>query len=145
MDFFRDQRLRFQLDLALKNGLADKSLATRTEKLMGRLDSLIDEPRQASLIHGDLWSGNLATDKEGNPAIYDPACYYASHEAELAMTELFGRWEARAYSAYREILPIDEGYDERKHVYNLYHFYNHLNIFGVGYYGSVEGILRRYT
>ena len=144
IEFFRDKRLRFQFDLALKNNLADKPLADKTEALLDKLSHLIDEPQKVSLIHGDLWAGNLGIDREGNPAIYDPACYYGHHEAELAMTELFGRWDSRAYGAYREVFPLDRGYSERKDVYNLYHLYNHLNLFGSGYYGSVVRILNRY-
>jgi protein-ribulosamine 3-kinase len=95
---------------------------------------------QASLLHGDLWSGNAGFTQEG-PVVYDPAVYYGDREADLAMTELFGGFAAPFYSAYQEAFPLDAGYARRKHLYNLYHLLNHLNLFGGGYRAQVERTL----
>ncbi len=78
------------------------------------------------------------------PAVIDPAVYYGHREVDLAMSELFGGFSSRFYSAYRESNPLDGGYEERRDLYNLYHVLNHLNHFGVGYAGSVERSLRLY-
>ena len=94
-----------------------------------------------SLLHGDLWSGNAGFTKEG-PVLFDPAVYYGDHEADLAMTELFGGFPGEFYSAYERELPIDPGYETRKHLYHLYHLLNHLNLFGSGYLGQVKAALR---
>ena len=66
-------------------------------------------------------------------------------EADLAMTELFGGFDAAFYDAYQEAMGIDPGYKDRKDLYNLYHLFNHLNTFGLGYLGSVVSILSRYA
>jgi len=78
----------------------------------------------------------------GTPALIDPAVYYGHREADLAMTELFGGFQDRFYDAYRAARPLEPGYETRRDVYNLYHLINHLNLFGAGYAGSVEEILR---
>jgi len=95
---------------------------------------------QPSLLHGDLWSGNAGFIDEG-PVIFDPAVYYGDRETDLAMTELFGGFPARFYEAYDEAYPLPAGYEKRKHLYNLYHLLNHLNIFGAGYLAQVERTL----
>ena len=69
-------------------------------------------------------------DTSGAPVIYDPAAYYGHREADLAMTELFGRFDERFYYSYNETFPLESGYAERRDIYNLYHVLNHLNIFG---------------
>jgi protein-ribulosamine 3-kinase len=79
------------------------------------------------LVHGDLWQGNFSFDHAGVPLIYDPACYYAVHEVDLAMLELFGDPGVEFFDAYSSILPIDKGYSQRKKIYNLYHILNHAN------------------
>jgi len=114
----------------------------------GLLDSLPDVRKileghcpQASLLHGDLWSGNAGFTK-GGPVIFDAAVYYGDRECDLAMTELFGGFPDEFHSAYRKELPVDAGYEKRKHLYNLYHLLNHLNIFGGGYLGQVNATLR---
>jgi len=94
-----------------------------------------------SLLHGDLWSGNTAITLAGENVIFDPASYYGDHECDLAMTELFGGFNGDFYAAYASICPIDEGYATRKHMYNLYHILNHLNIFGVSYSRQAESII----
>ena len=95
---------------------------------------------QPSLLHGDLWSGNAGFTKEG-PVVFDPAVYYGDREADLAMTELFGGFPREFYQAYNETFPLDAGYEKRKHLYNLYHLLNHLNLFGGGYLGQVKSTL----
>ena len=143
VDFFRECRLLPQIEMADRYFNTDtRQLCT---KLLDRLDSYLPEPEFPSLLHGDLWSGNSAPGPDGKAWIYDPAAYVGHHEAELAMTELFGRCPEEFYRAYSEITPIDSGYRDRQDLYNLYHLLNHLNLFGGSYLGSVQQILRRYA
>jgi len=93
---------------------------------------------EASLLHGDLWSGNAGFDTQGTPVIFDPAVYFGDHETDLAMTELFGGFGADFFAGYQDVLPIDDGYAIRKKLYNLYHILNHFNLFG-GAYGVQAG------
>ena len=141
-EFWRENRLGFQLRLAADNGHRGR-LQNRGEKLLEQFPALIDHNPEPSLIHGDLWGGNIAGDRKGNPVIFDPAVYYADREAELAMTELFGGFGARFYDAYREAWPLHPGYATRKTLYNLYHILNHLNLFGGGYGGQALGMIDR--
>ena len=142
--FFAQNRLIFQAQMAQKRGLIGKSEIHDVESIINRLEQLI--PHQpASLIHGDLWSGNAITDSAGAPAIIDPAAHYGWAEADLAMTALFGTFPTAFYKAYEEIRPLNSNYFERFPIYNLYHLLNHLNIFGRGYLGQVQSILRRFS
>lgn len=138
VNFWRMQRLGFQLDLAKTNGHNGK-LQKLGEQLLIDLDKFFPgaSPPPA-LLHGDLWSGNYAYDDSGNPVLFDPAIYYGDREADIAMTELFGGFPADFYSAYRYDYPLDSGYNIRKLVYNLYHILNHLNLFGSSYRHQTE-------
>ena len=100
--------------------------------------ALIDHGPLPSLIHGDLWGGNLAYSKSGEPIIFDPALYYGDREAEIAMTELFGGFGSAFYAAYQSHSPLPDGYRLRRELYNLYHMLNHLNLFGGGYVSRCE-------
>ncbi len=140
--FWRDQRLGYQLELAAANGYAG-ALQTRGERLRAELDTLLGHQPQPSLLHGDLWGGNLGYLPDGQPVIYDPAVYFGDRETDLAMTELFGGFGAEFYAAYREAWPLGPGYGVRKILYNLYHILNHLNLFGPGYLGQARGMIDR--
>jgi fructosamine-3-kinase len=145
VDFFREQRLGFQIKLAGQNKLLSTRRAHLLEALLARLGDWLPAHPSASLLHGDLWGGNWLTLASGEPALIDPAVYYGHREADLAFTELFGGFPATFYAAYQAAWPLDGGYETRKDLYNLYHLLNHLNLFGESYGGSVAAILRRYV
>ncbi len=143
IDFWREQRLGFQLTLAAQNGFGG-ALQTDGERLMARLGRLFDGyTPQPSLLHGDLWSGNYCFDQNGAPTIFDPACYYGDREADIAMTELFGGFHSEFYRAYQNAFPLESGYQTRKMLYNLYHILNHLNLFGAGYLSQAQQMTRQ--
>ena len=141
--FYREHRLRFQLELAAKNN-AGGSLVRHGEQLLEKLPAFFaNYTPLPSLLHGDLWGGNHAALRDGTPVIFDPAVYYGDREADLAMTELFGGFGSGFYTAYREAWPLDPGYSVRRDLYNLYHVLNHLNLFGGGYRGQAEQLIDR--
>lgn len=141
--FFREQRLLFQLRLAAENGYRGR-LQEQGAMLAADLPELfagyVPKP---SLLHGDLWGGNWGMLTEGGPVVFDPAVYRGDREADIAMTELFGGFGPEFYAAYRMHAPLEPGYRVRRDLYNLYHVLNHLNLFGEGYLGQAEGLMRR--
>lgn len=143
IEFFRDHRLRPQMERARSRMGA--SLTSDCEKLLAKLDRYLIEPECPSLLHGDLWGGNIFTGPDGKEWLIDPAVYIGHREADLAMTELFGGFSRSFYASYREAWPLQPGYEDRRDLYNLYHMLNHLNLFGGGYLSSVSGIVRRYV
>ncbi|MCK5831273.1 MAG: fructosamine kinase family protein [Methylococcales bacterium] len=141
VSFWKKYRLGFQLSLAEKNGYGGK-LSQSGRKLCESLDYFFSQYTPSpSLLHGDLWSGNAAVTTNGEPIIYDPACYYGDREADIAMTELFGGFGSNFYSAYTNTYPLDSDYPIRKNLYNLYHILNHLNLFGEGYRRQAQSLI----
>lgn len=142
VDFYRERRLRPQLELAAANGHA--ALQREAAPLLEQLEAFFAGYRpQPSLVHGDLWSGNAAASMAGEPVIFDPACYFGDRETDIAMTELFGGFTASFYDAYRAASPLDAGYSVRRDLYQLYHVLNHLNLFGGGYLARAQGLIER--
>jgi len=141
VSFWQIERLGFQLSLARNNGLGSELFDSgmRLNQQVGSFFSGYSPI--ASLLHGDLWSGNQGADSAGNPVIYDPACYYGDHEADLAMMELFGRPQQRFFEVYNDVYPIDPGYPQRRELYNLYHILNHANLFGGAYVNQARQMI----
>lgn len=139
-DFFAEQRIGFQLKLAQRRG-GDFLESNRVVDAVR--EQLAGWQPQASLLHGDLWSGNAAISRDGAPIIFDPATYYGDRETDLAMTELFGGFPAAFYDGYNEAWSLDSGYSQRKSIYNLYHILNHFNLFGGGYGHQAKTIIRQ--
>ncbi|MCP4472315.1 MAG: fructosamine kinase family protein [Gammaproteobacteria bacterium] len=141
IEFWRQHRLGYQLRLARQNG-CDSRLIDSGNRLAENLAPLFDGYRpRPSLLHGDLWSGNQGADDAGNPVIFDPACYFGDHQADLAMMELFGHPGERFFAVYHEHFPIDDGYPLRRDLYNLYHLLNHANLFGGSYAAQSQRLI----
>jgi fructosamine-3-kinase len=141
--FFAERRLHHQAHLAHSHSLLSADQVAAVERLAARLPQLVP-PQPASLLHGDLWAGNVLAGATGAPALIDPAAYFGWAEADLAMTALFGQFPGEFYSAYTEVRALEPGWRERFDVYNLYHLLNHLNLFGGGYYAQVMAVVERY-
>jgi fructosamine-3-kinase len=143
VEFWRERRLAFQLQLAADNGHRG-ALQERGERLLQHVQDFFARDRPApSLLHGDLWAGNAACIARGEPVVFDPACYYGDREADLAMTELFGGFAPEFHAAYRNAWPLPDAYALRRDLYNLYHVLNHLNLFGGGYGAQAECMIER--
>ena len=141
LPFFREHRLRFQLELAQTNGYGGR-LQESGARLLQRLDVLLGDHRPApSLLHGDLWGGNVGADPSGAPVIFDPAVYFGDREADLAMTRLFGGFRREFYEAYEKAWPLPASAAQRVDLYNLYHVLNHLNLFGASYLQQAQAII----
>ncbi|SDX72716.1 Fructosamine-3-kinase [Allochromatium warmingii] len=138
--FWRDCRLAPQLIRAAANGYHGR-LQRSGERLLSQLAVFLDHRPPASLLHGDLWGGNIGATAAGEAVIFDPAVYHGDREADLAMTELFGGFDASFQAAYREAWPLDPAYRTRKQLYNLYHILNHLNLFGGGYLEQAQSMM----
>ncbi|MCC5867546.1 MAG: fructosamine kinase family protein [Gammaproteobacteria bacterium] len=140
-EFWTRRRLVPQLELAADNG-APARLCSLGDRLLGATASLLGghEPA-ASLLHGDLWSGNQAADSAGHPVIFDPAVHYGDRETDLAMTRLFGGFAPAFYDAYEQTWPLPDGWQARVALYQLYHVLNHFNLFGGGYGAQAEQMM----
>jgi len=143
IDFYRDCRLAPQFQRADSYFTAEDR--AKITKLLDRLEDFLIEPEAPSLLHGDLWSGNVMCGPDGKAMLIDPATYVGHREADLAMTELFGGFPPEFYQSYREAAPLQPGYEERRDLYNLYQLLNHLNLFGPTYLDPVLSIVSEYV
>jgi fructosamine-3-kinase len=136
--FFVRQRLEFQVGrIALRR--RQRQFAQYLQQMAPRVREFLDsEVPSPSLLHGDLWSGNVLCGAAGRVWLIDPACYCGDAEADLAMTEMFGGFAAAFYAAYRERRSESANYALKRPIYNLYHYLNHLNLFGDAYLAGCE-------
>ncbi|MDJ0534675.1 MAG: fructosamine kinase family protein [Xenococcaceae cyanobacterium MO_207.B15] len=139
-DFFAEQRIGYQLRLAKTRG---GNFPDTNQVIAAVKEHLADREPVASIVHGDLWSGNASVTVEGEPVIFDPATYYGDRETDIAMTELFGGFPQSFYQGYNQQWELDPGYQKRKNIYNLYHILNHFNLFGGGYGSQANSMIRK--
>lgn len=139
-EFYITQRLDPQFKMASANGYSFKHLSTFYKKL----EEIIPK-ESASLIHGDLWSGNFIVNNHGQACLIDPSVSYSHREMDIAMMHLFGGFSEVLFNVYNEIFPLQKNWKKRLEIWQLYYLLVHLNLFGNSYYGSVNKILKKYT
>jgi fructosamine-3-kinase len=138
-EFWRERRLLPQLERATAVGHFDKRDRRRFDVLLARLDDALGSAARdgPSLLHGDLWNGNVHIMRDGGAAIVDPSSYYGHREVDLAMAELFGGFGRAFFDAYHDAWPVPDGYrDVRRPIYQLYYLLVHVNLFGTTYVSS---------
>jgi protein-ribulosamine 3-kinase len=143
IEFFVIQRLQVQLKRATDSALLNQSDLKSFELLFSKLPYLLPE-ESPSLVHGDLWNGNILSTKVGSPCLIDPAVYFGNREADLAMTLLFGGFRSEFYASYEECFPLEAGFKNRADIYNLYPLLVHLNLFGEQYMERIKKIVRAF-
>lgn len=143
--FFAESRLMTMGREAERVGRLPTALMGRVERFAGALDRWITEPPQPSLIHGDMWNGNVLSARGRITGFIDPAIYYADPEIELAFSTLFNTFGDAFFSRYLELRPLRSGFfEERRDIYNLYPLLVHVRLFGGSYVNSVERTLNRF-
>ena len=138
-DCFLKLRIMPQLSILENNFLNKETINKLKEKI--KLE-LLDHKPINTLIHGDLWSGNIGMEKDGKGVIFDPASWWADNEVDIAMTKLFGGFRKEFYEEYHKIFPLKEGFEKRIIIYNFYHVLNHANMFGGGYLNQVKDYVK---
>jgi len=142
--FFRDQRLLFMARQAHDERCLPSSLLHRIERLAERIDDYLVEPAFPSLLHGDLWTGNVLVRGGRIAGLVDPAIYCGHPEIELAFATLFGTFGEAFFEAYEGQVKLEPGFhEERREIYNLYPRLVHVRLFGSGYLAGIEETLSR--
>lgn len=139
-DFYINQRLIPQFKLAQKNGFRFSTLDSLYKNIEGKIPA-----EKPSLVHGDLWNGNSFFNEKGKPVLIDPACSFACREMDLAMMKLFGGYPDVVFKEYQEHFPLENQWEERISLWQLYYLLVHLNLFGSGYLAQVNNIVTRYS
>ena len=139
IDCFINLRIKPQLAIFKNNFLTNKTKNRIYEKIQSELNR--HKPFN-TLVHGDLWSGNIGINQTGKGVIFDPASWWADSEVDIAMTKLFGGFSKEFYEEYYKIIPIREGFEKRMTIYNFYHILNHANMFGFSYFNQVENYIK---
>lgn len=142
--FFRDHRLLFMARRAHAEGSLPSAMLARIERLAERIGDYLIEPAFPSLLHGDLWTGNVLVRGDRIAGFVDPAIYCGHPEIELAFATLFGTFGESFFAAYQELMSIEPGFHElRSSLYNLYPRLVHVRLFGAGYLDGIDGTLAR--
>lgn len=144
VSFFGKQRIGHLIRLIEKKRALSSAEKNAYERLIERLSDWIGHQPEASLNHGDLWSGNHMYTLKG-PALIDPASYYADREFDLAMMAMFGGYADRVWEAYQEAFPLPAEWKERRSLYMLYHYLNHYYLFGGSYGQQAWRIAQKYA
>ncbi len=141
IEFLELRRLRPLVQQCVEQKLLTTADASDFAHLYQKLTGIFDASEPASLLHGDLWSGNFLCNEQEQPVLIDPAIYYGHASVDLGMTELFGGFPKKFYEAYAYQRPLQPLYKEQRKVSNLYPLLIHLLLFGKSYLEQIHQTL----
>ena len=143
LNFYTNHRIIHLMIVARNKNLLNYQDCRKIESMCGSFKDFIPFTLP-SLLHGDLWSGNIICSENGSPVLIDPAVYFGHPEIDWAMLDLFGNYPQYSFEIYNEINPLEKGFEERKSIHQLYPLLVHLVLFGRSYYSSVMSKVKRY-
>lgn len=142
--FFTEHRLLAMATSAARTGKLPPDTMTRIEALANKTTDLLPATPPSSLLHGDLWAGNILIDDSRAAGFIDPAISYGHAEMDLAFIDLMGGLDPLFFDAYGEQLPIDPDYWQHREVlYQLWPLLVHVRLFGGGYVEQVNSRLKK--
>ena len=129
VEFYRDKRLFYIFDLINKNQPMDKTINTKIEVLLKKIDNFIPNKPNPSLLHGDLWEGNILFKNKKFSGFIDPGSFYGHNELEVSYLRWFDpRFIDRNFlERYSDHISIDKYYVNYEPIYQLY--YSLLNVY----------------
>jgi len=139
-DFYRDKRLMPMFEMAFAQNLLDQNDGKALLHFCTQIDNIFPIEK-ASLLHGDLWSGNYLIDSNGSPCLIDPAVYFGHREMDLSMMKLFGGFDDEIFEIYNDAYPLESGWRDRLKYCQLYPLLVHVVLFGGGYVAQVKRII----
>lgn len=143
-EFYILNRIAPLIRTAIDQGTLPQQVIQKTSALFKAIESIF--PTEApSLLHGDLWSGNILFDTQKKPAIFDPSIYYGHREMDIGMSLLFGGFHDGFYNTYTDTFPLENGWKERVPMTQLYPLLVHLNLFGISYQADVLRVIDRFV
>lgn len=144
VEFFVTQRIEKQLNILPTTLGVESGFIKKISHVLNKIHQYFPaEP--SSLLHGDLWSGNVLCGRHQKPYLIDPAVYFGHREMDIAMMHLFGGFDAAVFTAYNEEFPLEKKWEERIDLCNLYPLLVHVNLFGGSYLSQINGILKKFA
>jgi fructosamine-3-kinase len=142
--FLGQMRILPMAKICYEKGEIDRKTVERLEHLCRDLYNRIDMSTIVpSLLHGDLWSGNILFNING-AVLIDPAIYFGDREMELAFILLFDTFGDTFFNTYTEVYPLsDDFYDTKVPLYQLYPLLVHVALYGSSYSGALQRTMEK--
>ena len=142
--FLGQMRIMPMAKICYDRGELSKRTVEKLETLCRDIYKRIDISKIVpSLLHGDLWSGNILFNNDGATLI-DPAIYFGDREMELAFILMFNTFGDTFFNSYSEVHALsDDFYETKVPLYQIYPYLVHIALYGSTYISGMEEQLKR--
>ncbi len=142
-EFYSENRLLPLAKLLRDQEILSNKEISQLENICKKLETIFPE-EAPTLLHGDLWNGNILPTENNQIAFIDPASYYGHREMDLAMTKLFSGFDQTFYDTYLEDFPLEKKWEDRLPIAQLYPLMFHALVFKGYYINEVQNILKNF-
>jgi len=142
--FYAERRLLPGLRLAIDSGNMPPAVIRQVERLISRLPELCGPEVVPSLLHGDAQQNNFISAERG-AVVIDPAVYYGNPEMDLAYIDIFQAVPHDVFDGYRDEMPMDPGFAERRDLWRIWGYLAALTVEGSSYLGRLTRAVQQYV
>ncbi len=142
-EFYTVKRLYYIFDLVNKNKPMDKAINNKIDLLINKIDNFIPSNPRSSLLHGDLWEGNILFKNKKFVGLIDPGSYYGHNELEVSYLRWFNPKfiDENFLDKYSDRIKIDKYYLEYEPIYQLYYSLLNVYLWDRSYIDDVRNLL----
>ena len=143
VEFYRDKRLKYIFELINKYFSMGKEINKKIDLLIKKLENFIPDKPKASLLHGDLWEGNILFKDKRFIGFIDPGSFYGHHELEIAYLRWFNPKfiDESFLNKYDNHINIDKYYLIYEPIYQLYYSLLNVHLWDKNYIKDVGKLL----
>ncbi|MDC0056743.1 fructosamine kinase family protein [Alphaproteobacteria bacterium] len=141
INFFRDQRLNIVFELINQNKPMPSSINQKLEVVIKNLQNFIPSNPKISLLHGDLWSGNILFHNKKLVGLIDPGIFFGHNELEIAYLKWFNYINTSFLDYYSEIIKLEKDYYTYEPIYQIYYSLLNVLLWNRKYISDVDRLL----
>ena len=141
VNFFKEKRMVMIFETINKKNYMPHSINIKIEKLINNLENFIPSHPKISLLHGDLWQGNILTNKKKIVSLIDPGIYFGHFEMEIAYLTWFKYIDKGFVKLYSNFIEIKKEYFEYEFIYQLYFSLLNVHLWSKEYIKDTNNLL----
>tara|TARA_B100000963_G_scaffold360459_1_gene391430 strand:- start:780 stop:1649 length:870 start_codon:yes stop_codon:yes gene_type:complete len=145
VEFYRELRLGYIYELVNLSEPMEKSINDKIEFLINNLENFIPNNPKISLLHGDLWEGNILFKNNKFSGFIDPGSFYGHNEMEIAYLRWFNPnfIDKHFLEKYNERITLDKNYFNYELIYQLYYCLMNVYLWDRAYISDTDNLLKK--
>lgn len=145
VEFYKINRLQMIFDKINNTNPLPNDVNKGIEKIINNLNNYLPDSSSPSLIHGDLWQGNILFNNGILVGLIDPGIYFADVELELSSLRFLNVVSNNFFTEYQKYIKLEKDFLTRSGIYELYYALLNVHLWSKEYINKTREIIKKYV